>query len=176
MLFISCHRTEKDTLNLNNKAVALYQSNDMAGAAKTYYESLCLVKELLKCTMTIPRQGSGVNHHSTNTLPQHECFHTSTETSINTPIQEKFFVYQSALVLQEAPSFGAEHRVQSMNICCAGILFNTAILHHQKSIKTGMSASMYQAEQLYQASLPSLHLQSVTTFLRRLRSSLRKDW
>ncbi|CAJ1938721.1 unnamed protein product [Cylindrotheca closterium] len=69
-------------------------------------------------------------------------------------MREKFFVYQSALVLQEAPSFvGAEHRVQSMNMYCAGILFNTAILHHQKSIKTGISASMHRAEQLYQTSL-----------------------
>ncbi|CAJ1965963.1 unnamed protein product [Cylindrotheca closterium] len=40
-----------------------------------------------------------------------------------------------------------------MNIYCAGILFNTAILHHQKSIKTGISAYMHRAEQLYQASL-----------------------
>ncbi|CAJ1938719.1 unnamed protein product [Cylindrotheca closterium] len=40
-----------------------------------------------------------------------------------------------------------------MNIYCAGILFKTAILHHQKSIETGISASMHRAEQLYQASL-----------------------
>ncbi|CAJ1931297.1 unnamed protein product [Cylindrotheca closterium] len=145
----------QETLNLNNKAVALYHSNDIGGAAKTYYASLCLAKELLQSTA--PLQES-VNHRAptpfATTLPQHECFHTSTEVSSSIPMQEKFFVYQSALVLQEAPSFvGVEHRVQSMNIYCAGILFNTAILHHQKSIKTGISAFMHRAEQLYQASL-----------------------
>ncbi|CAJ1965964.1 unnamed protein product [Cylindrotheca closterium] len=128
----------------------------MGGAAKAYYESLCLAKELLTCTAP-SRQGSGVNYQTpaplATTLPQHECFHTSAEIPSTLPMREKFFVYQNALVLQEAPSFGAEHRVQSMNIYCAGILFNTAILHHQKSIKTGISASMHRAEQLYQASL-----------------------
>jgi len=114
-----------------------------------------LVKELLKCPPpTQESMNSAPTTIATTTLPQHECFHTSTETSSSIfPVQEKFFVYQSALVLQEVPSFCAEHRVQSMNIYCAGILFNTAILHHQNSIRTGKSASMHRAEQLYQASL-----------------------
>ncbi|KAL3931860.1 MAG: hypothetical protein SGBAC_011115 [Bacillariaceae sp.] len=137
------------TLKLNNKAVALYHSNDIPHAAKIYFQSLCLVKELLKC----PKEGN-MNHapNKKTTLLKQECFHTATQTSRDTPMQDKLYVYQSALVLQESPS-SWEQNVQNMNIYCAGILFNTAILHHQNSIKTGKSASVGRAEQLYQASV-----------------------
>ena len=40
-----------------------------------------------------------------------------------------------------------------MNVYCAGILFNAAILHHQDAIKTGNSVSLDEAHRLYKASL-----------------------
>lgn len=149
------------TLNLNNRAVALYRSNDISEAAKTYYESLCLVQELLKkcpqeeimdCEADRPSQ----HEHTTRTkLPRHECFHTAVQiqASCDVSMHDNFFVYRNALFLQECSSTSPEHRVQSRNIYCAGILLNTAILHHQKSIKSGTSASLHRAEQLYQACL-----------------------
>ncbi|CAJ1947953.1 unnamed protein product [Cylindrotheca closterium] len=38
-------------------------------------------------------------------------------------------------------------------IYCAGVVFNTAVLHHQQAIKTGNSASLDRAAKLYEASL-----------------------
>ena len=62
------------------------------------------------------------------------------------------FVYQGALIFQES-SPSSFQSMNAMTIYCAGILFNTAILHHQEAIRTGQSAPLERAAQLYEATL-----------------------
>ena len=153
-----------DTLKLNNEAVALYHSNDTNSAARAYYQSLCSVNRLLKeChgqEQIIQNGGDATN------IPQHECLHTFAPRSYDnatTAVQNNEpFVYQGALILQECPS-SLQNNIFAMTIYSAGILFNTAVLHHQEAIKTGSSSSMDRAIQLYEASLNLIgHLRADT--------------
>ncbi|CAJ1947837.1 unnamed protein product [Cylindrotheca closterium] len=161
----------QDTLKLNNHAVALYHSDNLPQAASAYYESLCFFNRLLQesyhCQDIV-----GITANTT-TVPQHECLHNivvsvaSSKTccygddddgdtriiSAGSTQSHEPFVYQSPLILKELPPFMPLQNMQAMTIYCASILFNTAILHHQDSFKTGNSASLDRAAQLYEASL-----------------------
>ncbi|KAL3935769.1 MAG: hypothetical protein SGBAC_008782 [Bacillariaceae sp.] len=137
----------QDALKLNNQAVALYHSNDLLEAAKTFYASLSVVNVLLK--------GSTLDDYelAADTPPQNECIHyaSAPQASGATATRNDLFVYQSALVLPESPLPLQE--TQGMTFYCAVILFNTAVLHHQEGMRTGSSVSMDRATKLYQASL-----------------------
>ncbi|CAJ1947957.1 unnamed protein product [Cylindrotheca closterium] len=139
----------QDTLQLNNQAVVLHHSDNLAQAAKAYHESLSFFKRLLK---ECYHHNQGI---ALSTVTQYECFHTAAPTNaqrdVSTQSDDEPFVYQSALILQETQSY--LHNTQAMTIYCAGVVFNTAILHHRQAIKTGSSASLDRAAKLYEASL-----------------------
>lgn len=153
-----------DALKLNNQAVALYRSNDLNRAAKAYYHSLCSLNRLLKkCYYDCDHCSSehDGNAITISSLPQHECLHSfaplsryqEPDTSISNNDDEPF-VYQGALMaLRESPSSLQHDTLAIMTIYSAGILFNTAILHHQHAMTTGKSLSLDRASQLYEASL-----------------------
>ncbi|CAJ1947843.1 unnamed protein product [Cylindrotheca closterium] len=84
-----------------------------------------------------------------------KAFSPKSHSTTSTPTVDPF-VYQSLLILREsqAASSSLPHdEMQLMTLYCACILFNTAILHHQESIKTGSSACLDRAAQLYEASI-----------------------
>ncbi|CAJ1947951.1 unnamed protein product [Cylindrotheca closterium] len=141
----------QDTLQLNNQAVALYQLDDLPLAAKALYESLRVLKQLMKGYYL----DDDVIAAAMNTAPQHECLHTTApKARCDASTQNEPFVYQSALILQESPASSTQDMTQAkMTIYCAGVAFNTAILHHQQAFKTGRSASLHRAAKLYECCL-----------------------
>ncbi|CAJ1947839.1 unnamed protein product [Cylindrotheca closterium] len=146
----------RDTLKLNNQAAALFHSENFPQAEIAYNESLCFFKIILE-----ESHYQDVGMASTASLPQHECLHSMSAHKSRCKISSHHggsFVYQSPLILNELPSSSLHPTsrstsVQAMIIYCAAVVFNTAILHHQESIKTGSSVCLDRAAELYEASI-----------------------
>lgn len=139
----------QDTLTLNNRAVELFNSNDIREAVKTYHHSLCTVRALLAC----PQHSSPTT--IANAPPQRERFHHAVKPTENLRTRaDELFLYQNTLILQEAPVSTSQN--DALRVYCAAILFNTAILYHLISKQTGNSAAMNKAEELYKSSLQFL--------------------
>lgn len=146
----------KATLILNNRGVELFQSNCIPEAVSSYRQSLCIVRELLQCPRSSSETIAADFGASSTHLPRQESFHSitphATHGGSTRAMNDELFLYQSPLILQESASF-SQNVDQSIQIYCAAILFNTAILQHHTGIRTGNSDFLKRAQQLYQSSL-----------------------
>eukprot|EP00980_Cylindrotheca_fusiformis_P003458 scaffold770_cov109-Cylindrotheca_fusiformis.AAC.25 len=131
-------------VQLNNEAVALFYSKEIKRATHLYSKSLCVAKRL----MNMPR-------NSIVTDPERcEQYQATQLGSFQAPPhdfegdeQDKYFLNQRALILQDpSPSQSTD----TLSVCCAGVLFNIALLHHHSALKNGSSGSMGRAEKLYE--------------------------
>lgn len=156
----------QETLKLNNQAVALFNSNEMTQAASQYYKSLCIARQLMN---TIPQQTSCSGSINTNqsTNGKSGCFRASSRgSSSQKDTYDKYFLYQRAIIFEDA---NTSISARTLTVYCAGILFNTALLHHQSALASGRSCSLFRAEQLYEASLQLLGGMELSLFDKSIR-------
>jgi hypothetical protein len=137
-----------ETLKLNNEAVAFFNSNEPIRAARNYYKSLCIARELMSVPPQQPHPES-IRNSSTKL----GCCHSSSPDGNQRDPQDTFFLYQNALIFQES---SCSQTREALAVYCAGILFNTALLHHKSGLATGKAGSMGRAQQLYESSLQLL--------------------
>jgi hypothetical protein len=137
-----------ETLKLNNEAVALFNSNEPIRAARNYYKSLCIARELMMSVHQQPHPKS-IRNASTKL----GCCHSSPPDDNQREPQDSFFLYQNALIFQES---SCSQTQEALAVYCAGILFNTGLLHHKSGLANGKAGSMFRAQQLYESSLELL--------------------
>mmetsp|Transcript_5912 Transcript_5912/g.14020 ORF Transcript_5912/g.14020 Transcript_5912/m.14020 type:complete len:230 (-) Transcript_5912:68-757(-) len=137
-----------ETLRLNNEGVALFNADEPSRAAEKLHSSLMGARSL------IHRQGIN-SGNPTDEKCLLQCYEESRKHASCSKDGNGYFLFLRALVFREPEPQAStdEASTQALSVCCAGILFNLAVLHHKYWLKDGSSAYLDDAAVFYRTVL-----------------------
>ncbi|KAL3934075.1 MAG: hypothetical protein SGBAC_010123 [Bacillariaceae sp.] len=146
------------TLELNNAAVLLFHAQDYDKATSKFHQALFLMQDTMQSPPATPNMMpesplKAAYHHLT----------ISHDSYIETP--ESMFLYLRPLAMQE---IGDPQPAAAIAVFCCVILFNSAVLFHQKGIIHHKMHMIDRAQKLYDGCLFLLEGQDLSndmTFL-----------